>query len=181
MNQAGRGHVPEFSSNAVRLSMREWSGLLIGLVLLGATVGPVWTHLEVFDPPAEYRIPYASSEDYWLFDRFCRTANEQDKVFVIGDSFVWGQYVGEGETLSSSLNRQAGSDLYVNAGLDGTHPLALEGLIRHHCSGLQDREVAVEIYDNGPGPWGHVLADSLCQFVRGGRQTDGAPSRIIAP
>jgi hypothetical protein len=134
-----------FSSNAVRLSIREWVVLLAALVLLVTVSGPAWTRVEEFHPSSDYRIPYASSEDYWLFDRLCREAGASAKTFIIGDSFVWGQYVGKNETLSHFLNRRAGTERFVNAGLDGAHPMALEGLIKNHCGGLQGRDVILHL------------------------------------
>ena len=136
---------PPFSSNTERLSIREWVGVLVALIVLVALAGPIWTRLEVLETSADYRIPYDSSEDYWLFNRACREAGESDKSFVIGDSFVWGQYVNRGETLSSFLNQYAGSDRFVNAGMDGTHPLALEGLFKHYCAGLTNAEVVLHL------------------------------------
>ena len=136
---------PPFSSNAERLSRTEWFGLLLALAFLGAIAGPVWGKMEAFDPSPSYRIPYEQSEDYWLFSKYCEEASEPDKSFVIGDSFVWGQYVKEEETLAAFLNQQAGSNQFVNAGLDGTHPLALEGLIKHYCGSLRDRQVVLHL------------------------------------
>ncbi len=136
---------PPFSSNAVRLAMGEWIVLFLGLLILGALAGPIWGRLEVFEPSPVYRIPYESSEDYWLFDRLCEKAGESEKSFVIGDSFVWGQYVEKDKTLSSFLNQHAGSERFVNAGLDGSHPLALEGLIKHYCTALRDKAVVLHL------------------------------------
>jgi len=145
MNDGHEKPAGPFSSNAVRLSIREWLGLLLLFVLVAAFAGPIWKRLEVFEPSADYRIPYDMSEDYWLFDRYCREAGKSDKTFVIGDSFVWGQYVRKEESLSHFLNQQAGSERFINAGLDGTHPLALDGLIKHYCAGLKDREVILHL------------------------------------
>ena len=72
MKDGHREDTPPFSSNAERLSIREWFGLLLVLIVLGALARPIWTRLEVFELSADYRIPYDSSEDYWLFDRYCR-------------------------------------------------------------------------------------------------------------
>lgn len=140
-----QGSVPPFSSNTVRLAMGEWIVLFLGLFILGALAGPIWERLEVFEPSPDYRIPYELSEDYWLFDRLCDKAGESDKSFVIGDSFVWGQYVEGDQTLTSFLNHHAGSERFVNAGLDGTHPLALEGLIKHYCRALRDKAVVLHL------------------------------------
>jgi hypothetical protein len=141
--QNGRGEI--FSSNAVRLSVREWSvlsGILAVAVLFS---GEVWKRVESFDPPSDYRIPFGLSEDYWLFDRFCGEMKEEEKTLVFGDSFVWGQYVNGDQTLTHFLNQQAGSERFANAGLDGAHPLAMAGLLRHHCPDLRDAEVILHL------------------------------------
>jgi len=145
MNDRHQETTTPFSSNAERLSMVEWAGLLLALTVLGALTGLVWTRIEAFELTPNYRIPYESSEDYWLYSKYCEEADGPNKSFVIGDSFVWGQYVKEGETLAAFLNQQAGSDRFVNAGLDGTHPLALEGLIKHYCGGLRDRRIVLHL------------------------------------
>jgi hypothetical protein len=137
--------VQPFSSNAMRLSAREWIGLAAILLLIGVLAGMVWSRLERFEPAPHYRIPYALSEDYWHYERVCRTAVESDKTLVIGDSFVWGQYVKKEEALSSYLNQGAGEALFANTGLDGGHPLALEGLVRHHCDALRNRRVLLHL------------------------------------
>ncbi len=101
---------PPFSSNLVRLSIREWLVVLLVLVLLGAISGPLWNRVESYSWAADYRIPYGSSEDYWLFGRFCTEVVGSGKTLVVGDSFVWGQYAGRAETLSSFLNQETGVD-----------------------------------------------------------------------
>jgi hypothetical protein len=136
---------PPFSSNLVRLSIREWLVVLLVLVLLGAISGPLWNRVESSSWAADYRIPYGSSEDYWLFGRFCTEAVGSGKTLVVGDSFVWGQYAGRSETLSSFLNQETGSTGFVNAGLDGSHPLALEGLMKHYCGELRNGQVILHL------------------------------------
>ncbi len=42
-----------------------------------------------------------------------------------------------------------------------------DGKLRHAVwavSAMRGKEVVLEIYDNGPGPWGHIMADDFCQF-----------------
>lgn len=134
-----------FSSNAVRLSMREWCAVLVVLALAALFTGDLWRRIEPFDPTADYRMPYDLGEDYWLFDRFCSRMREEKNILVFGDSFVWGQYVEEDQTLTHFLNQQAGAKRFVNAGLDGANPLAMGGLLEHYCTDLSDVDVIVHL------------------------------------
>jgi len=145
MNPRTDQHGEIFSSNAVRLSMREWCVVLALLVLGGSLIGPLWKRMESFEVSADYRIPYELSEDYWFFDRYCGAAAEAGKTMVFGDSFVWGQYVEKDESLTHFLNQHAGTERFVNTGLDGAHPLALEGLIQDYCGGLKDGDVILHL------------------------------------
>ena len=133
-----------FSSNAVRLSIREWIVVLAVLAVAALFTGDLWRRIEPFEPGRDYRLPYALSEDYWLFDRLCR-ATPADRTLVLGDSVIWGQYVAPDRTLTHFLNRLAGAERFVNAGLDGAHPLALGGLIEHHCGGVDRRALLVHL------------------------------------
>jgi hypothetical protein len=51
---------------------------------------------------------------------------------IIGDSFVWGQYVSTDKTLSHNLNELEGDNLFANMGLDGLHPAAMDGLLKYY-------------------------------------------------
>ncbi len=134
-----------FSSNVVRLSIREWCAVLALFAVAAAAIGQVWRRVEEFDPPPDYRTPYELSEDYWLFDRYCGSMAGGERTLVFGDSFIWGQYVDRDQTLTHFLNREAGSARFVNAGLDGAHPMAMTGLIQYHCSGLKDDDVILHL------------------------------------
>jgi len=134
-----------FSSHAVRLSIREWLVVLLIVAVVWIALPVIGEKLESFNPDPDFRIPYQSSEDYRLFERFCRTAGRQDKTFIIGDSFVWGQFVPKDQTLSHDLNEQAGIKRYVNLGLDGGHPLALAGLIESYGGGIQNKNVILHL------------------------------------
>jgi len=121
------------NSNAVILSPREW---LLAAALAIGTLGVaqwVWPRAEPLHAGPDYRLPYKLSSDYWLYSRWCRTAKDRGCVLVVGDSVVWGQYVGADETLSHYLNGRARNvRAFANMGLDGAHPAALFGLLKHY-------------------------------------------------
>ena len=134
-----------FSSNAVRLSAAEWV-VAVGLVVATALLLP-WLvqRREAFQPSADYRHPYAYSEDYWLYARYSRYASSRYPVAVIGDSVVWGHYVEPAGTLPHFLNQEAGRPLFANLGLDGTRPMALAGLVRYYCTDLAGQGVILHL------------------------------------
>jgi len=143
-------------SNAMRLTGRQWLG--VGLVALLLPLAPeIWKVYEPFDPGPDYRMPHELSNDYWLYQRFadlaadrCDTVLIGDSVndtILIGDSVIWGEYATPAETLSHYLNEQRGqmgyAIRYANLGLDGAHPLALEGLVRHYAGAVRGKNVVL--------------------------------------
>ena len=141
-----------FASNAVRLSLGQW-GVVAAIVTAVFLLTPrIWQQVETFETGADYRVPYGLSNDYWLFDRWCRVACSRGNTLVIGDSVIWGQYVRTNETLSHHLSARAGNGRFANVGLDGAHPVALAGLLEHFgraiCGPLTSAERAYR-----PGPW----------------------------
>jgi hypothetical protein len=139
--QAPGSDVP-FGVTEVRLSARQWlaAGALLALV---AVVTPwLWEQIERFDIGADYRIPYQLSKDYWLYGRRLRQVAEPSHVMVLGDSVIWGEYVSPAGTLSHFLDREAGAtNRFINAGVNGLFPLALEGLVRYYGSSLRHQKV----------------------------------------
>ena len=137
-NQAPRIAEVPFGSNAIRLSGRQLvcTGLI---VLFFLVVTPVtWNHIEPFQPPTDYRLPYALSEDYWTYRRMTDQTQHDDTIWIIGDSVVWGKYVRPDQTLSHFLNQQLrnqqdDSKRFINAGVNGSHPLALWGLVQYYA------------------------------------------------
>lgn len=127
--------------NAVRLSARQWLAVaaLVFVVLLATPW--LWKKLERFDTGPDYRIPYALSKDYWLYERRLQQVTPTN-IVVIGDSVIWGEYVRADGTLSHFLNEQSGQPgRFVNAGVNGLFPLAFEGLIRDYGQSLRHRKV----------------------------------------
>jgi hypothetical protein len=130
--------------NEVRLNARQWIaaiGILATVVLLTPAL---WKKLERFEPSPDYRIPYALSKDYWLYERRLQQIAPTN-VVVLGDSVVWGEYVLPDGTLSHFLNEQSGQPgRFVNAGVNGLFPLAFEGLIRDYGRSLRHRKVIMQ-------------------------------------
>ena len=114
------------------------------MTLVAVATPRLWKHVERFDTGADYRIPYQLSNDYWLFDWRLQKTADTKPIVVLGDSVVWGEYVKSDGTLPHFLSQQAGQpDRFVNAGVNGLFPLALEGLVRHYGTSLRDRKVIV--------------------------------------
>ena len=137
-------HPPSTDSrfvNEVRLNGRQWGIALVLFVLIATLTPRLWMRLEAFPTGLDYRIPYALSRDYWLYERRLEQL-KPTQVAILGDSVVWGEYVGADGTLSAFLNQAGGGgERFVNAGVNGLFPLALEGLIRSYGGALRDRRV----------------------------------------
>lgn len=130
-----------FGSNTIRLTIREW-GIVLAIVLLVVTVLPsVWKAWERFEPGPDYRVPHALSNDYWVYERLVKHASDGNRILFIGDSVIWGEYVAPDQALAHALNEQFGSERFVNGGLNGSHPLALEGLVRYYTQRITNRRV----------------------------------------
>ncbi len=144
-----------FGANEVRLNARQW---FIALVVLGGIsllVPELWKRFERFDTGPDYRVPYELSKDYWLYQRWLGKASQPNRIFVLGDSVIWGEYVLPDGTLSHFLNRQAGvststakgpsapppANRFINAGVNGMFPLAEEGLIKYYSGRLRHQKV----------------------------------------
>ena len=130
-----------FGSNCVRLSPAEW--MVIAVVALALFwLGPrLWERLERFEPGPDYRVPYESGNDYWLYNRTCRWACSRYETLVVGDSVIWGHYVSKDQTLLHYLNEMAGTNQFANLGVDGIHPIALEGLLRYYARDISGKAV----------------------------------------
>jgi hypothetical protein len=132
-----------FGVNEMRLTLPQWMAAAAILIVVISLTPRLWPAVERFDTGPDYRIPYQLSSDYWLFAR--RLAKvEPGKTFLVGDSFVWGEYVQPDGTLSHFLNAPSREERYVNAGVNGMFPLALEGLIRYYGGRLHDRKVLLQ-------------------------------------
>jgi len=127
--------------NEVRLNARLWAWV-IGIVFVLVTLTPaLWKQVERFDTGPDYRIPYVLSKDYWLYQRRLQPLAATN-ILVLGDSVVWGEYVLPEGTWSHFLNQESGAtNRFVNAGVNGLFPIALEGLVRWYGQSLRHRKV----------------------------------------
>jgi hypothetical protein len=133
-----------FGVNEMRLNLRQWLAALA--IMLGCAWGipQIWPRIERFDTGPDYRIPSALQKDYWLYQRRLEKIADPACVPVLGDSVIWGEYVRPTGTLTHFLNQETGRrERFVNCGMNGLFPLALEGLIDYYGAALDHRKLIV--------------------------------------
>jgi hypothetical protein len=132
---------PVFSANEMRLNARQWLAALVIVLGFVFCVPWLWARIERFDTGPDYRIPYALSDDYWLYRR--RVAGiDPGCIPVLGDSVVWGEYVRPEGTLSHFMSQEVGQPgHFVNCGVNGLFPLSMEGLIASYAGSIRNRKV----------------------------------------
>ncbi|MCA9215517.1 MAG: hypothetical protein KDB27_20775 [Planctomycetales bacterium] len=125
--------------------LKVWQvAAVIGISTLSLIAFPsLWKRAEEFAPEPSYRTPYALSEDYWLYRRLCERTSDEQSVLMIGDSVIWGEYVSPSDALSAQLNQKLGHNRFVNGGINGLHPMAIEGMLKMHGSQIQNLNVVV--------------------------------------
>jgi phosphoribosylformylglycinamidine synthase len=128
--------------NEMRLTARQCA-LALSIILLVVFLTPrLWKGIERFDTGPDYRIPYDLSKDYWLYQRRLEDKIDPRSIVMLGDSVVWGEYVLPDGTWSHFLNEQTGqTNKFVNGGVNGLFPLALEGLVDYYGQALRNRKV----------------------------------------
>jgi hypothetical protein len=63
-------------------------------------------------------------------------------IVMLGDSVIWGEYVLPDGTWSHFLNEKSGqAGKFVNGGVNGLFPLALEGLVDCYGGALRNRKI----------------------------------------
>ncbi|MFI5380523.1 MAG: hypothetical protein ACHRHE_14595 [Tepidisphaerales bacterium] len=133
---------PPFGMNEMRLTGRQW--LITAAILLVCLLATprLWKKVERFDTGPDYRIPYTLSKDYWLYERRLEQITDPSQVAVLGDSVVWGEYVQPAGTFSHFLGSETGpTGAFVNCGVNGLFPLALEGLVESYGGALRNRKI----------------------------------------
>jgi hypothetical protein len=129
--------------NEMRLSWRNWAIAILAIIIIVLGLPRLWKKLETFETGSDYRIPYNLSKDYWLYNRRLERLT-QSNIVVLGDSVMWGEYVLPDGTLSHFLNQESGArDRFVNGGVNGLFPLALEGLVDYYAKPLRYRKILI--------------------------------------
>ena len=127
---------------APRVGFRGMLAVLAVLLAVWWLVPRVADRLEPADFAAHYRTPASFSQDYWQYRRFARQAAAADEILLVGDSVVWGEYVDAGQTLADHLTRAGGGRaVFRNGGLNGLHPLAMQGLCRAYLGSPLPRRI----------------------------------------
>jgi hypothetical protein len=133
-----------FGVNEIRLTARQWATALLIVAAVLLLTPLVWERLERFETGPDYRLPYQLSNDYWLYSRRLSQVVGKDKVILLGDSVIWGEYVAADGTLAHFLSDRTGeTDRFVNLGLNGLFPLAQEGLIDNYGRSLRHEKILV--------------------------------------
>jgi len=123
------------NSNAVILTIKEWVIAVVLLVGICTIVHVGWFRWERFKPGPDYRPPCWAEKmtDYWSHFRWSRYAARSNyKVFLIGDSVIWGQEVDSDHTISHYLNEQHGEEIFANLGIDALFQSAFPGIIKYY-------------------------------------------------
>ena len=132
-----------FAYNELSLSAREWLAAGIAIIAVLGLSSRLWKAAKPFNPAPDDRLAYSLGSDYWQYERLSREVSDKYDAFLVGDSVIWGHYVEGAQTLSHHLNDLAGRRRFFNLGLDGAHPAALEGLIRHYGSALKNKDIVI--------------------------------------
>ena len=132
------------NSNGAVLSPLELILTLAAVALAVWVALPAWYwHAVKIGTPEHFRLAYTSRDDYELYSRIVGKLCEKHDVLFLGDSVVWGMYVGNDHTLPAFLNRELGRDTVANIAIDGLHPVAMETLVRHYGGAIRGKRVCL--------------------------------------
>ena len=134
------------NSNALILSLREWIVTALLLVGLGTSFYFGWYWWEKFEPGVDFRVTCWAERmsDYWTYARWCRYTRTRYKVFLMGDSVIWGQEVRNDETISHYLNEHYGEETIANLGIDGLHHAGIYGLVNSWGQYLDNQNIILQ-------------------------------------
>jgi hypothetical protein len=146
---------PSDDELTLRLSPREWCVTIVVVLVLACSVSSFWKRVEPLNTTEDFRVPFTWSDDYWTYQRHVDQNADPNRILVLGDSVVWGEYVTPDESLHAALNRAMNGAMsratkntgeqtevvFANGGVNGLHPLAMQGLLRHYTSSISRQRV----------------------------------------
>lgn len=117
-------------------SMKVWIGIIVSAAIAVMILPGLWKLREPVPESANLRLPYDLSKDYWLYRHWMNKysgVTDLPRIYILGDSVVWGEFVDRDATLSAHLNASRPGERfeYINAGINGLYPVALQGLVQH--------------------------------------------------
>ena len=143
--KGGKKEDVPYGATEMRLTARQWLATVAIVLATVLAVPPIWEKVERFDTGPDYRVPYDLSRDYWLYSRWIKKVAVPENVIVLGDSVVWGEYVRPGGALPVFLSQESAEHpRFINGGVNGLFPLALEGMVRHYAKMPSGQKVLLQ-------------------------------------
>ena len=136
--------IPPPASQGLVLSPGEWRFVAVLVLALFVLLPLFWRWWRPVEFGESDRIPYALHDDAWQFGRVVEDIASRPGIVVFGDSVIWGEFVRPDETLPARLRETLQQDVW-NLGVNGAHPLALEGLLREEAGPIRDRSVILHL------------------------------------
>ena len=133
-------------SNGILLSLKEWILTVVLFAVICAVIYYGWDNWEYYAPGKDYRETcWAERQsDYWVYMRWCRYAKEHYRVFLIGDSVIWGQEVRYDETISHYMNEFYGEEIFANVSNDGLFMAGINGFVVHYGDHLDNTNIILQ-------------------------------------
>lgn len=126
------------------LTLGEWTLVACVAVAMVVVLPVLWDRVDEIELVPDHRVPHSLSDDYWYFERYAARAAARADVLLLGDSVIWGAYAARGETLSHHLAARDGRR-FANLGINGGHPAALDGILRHHGAAIAGKTVVLHL------------------------------------
>lgn len=131
-------------------SLKVWIGIIVSVSIFVLVIPFLWKLREPVPKIPNLRLPYDLSKDYWLYRHWINKysgTNDLSRIYILGDSVIWGEFVDRDSTLSAHLNASPLGEQfeYINAGINGLYPVALQGLVPHTFSLNKSQRLILQI------------------------------------
>ena len=138
------GKLKNIPDNADALQLKPLAFAVTALVILAIVLGAVPQYIAKKQNPAigkNFRLAYDLRDDYIGYRHIAKAVCEKHPAVFVGDSVVWGMYVGNADTIPALLNRKAGREEFGNLAVDGLHPVAMETLVKEYGGYIRNKRV----------------------------------------